>query len=216
MVNVPLLRERGELRGALGPRNLQAAWAPADHVGVMANGYTRSDDHTTDGGERQVGEGFLLEVGGGAFTTLADPKWLQLEVYAGAGVGHVKHEITPAGQMTRRFEADGFRVFLQPSAGFTSDYFDAAVSLRVVSVSYSDVETENYSPEQLMGDRFAGIEDTTWVFLEPAVTVRAGYKWIKLQLQAGKSLELSSPELNYDNGMMSAALTVDLFRAFSP
>ena len=61
-------------------------------------------------------------------------------------------------------------------------------------------------------------EPSTWLKSTPATigrfTLRGGYKWIKLQLQLGKSTQLSSGELKRDSGMFSIALSLDLFRAF--
>jgi hypothetical protein len=81
-------------------------------------------------------------------------------------------------------------------------------------VRYRDVATSGYVGDQLAGDGFEGIEERTWLFVEPCVTVRAGYKWVKLQLQVGKSMKLTSGDLPYDSGMVTLGLNVDVFRAF--
>ena len=216
IVSTPLLRERGELRATVDVRNLQLAYALTRHLGVMANGYHRSDanDPKPDE-EKQVGRGDLVELGVGWFTPLpAVHEWLQLEVYGGLGLGQVRHELTPAGGTTRHFEAQGTRAFLMPTLGVTRTYFDVALSARVVSVRYSDIETRNYTPDQLAGDRVDGLDERTWFFLEPCVTLRVGYKWVKLQVQVGKSFKLNDAELNHDSGMTTIGLNLDLFRAF--
>jgi hypothetical protein len=212
----PLLRERGELRATVDVRNLQLAYAVTDHVGVQANGYHRTDSNDPDpGGEQQDGSGTFGELGVGYFMPLAAVHpWLQLEVYAGFGAGKVEHDLTPDGGSTRHFEAEATRAYLVPTLGVTRTWFDLAVSTRVASVRYADVATESYTAEQLEGDGFAGIEDHTWVFLEPCATVRVGYKWVKLQVQVGKSFKLNSAELAHDSGMTTVGLNVDLFRAF--
>jgi hypothetical protein len=218
IVNTPLLRQRGEVRATVDGRNLQLAVAPTNHIGVMVNGYHRDDtnDPKPDQ-EKQHGQGDFVEVGAGGFTGIARPySWLPLQVegYAGVGVGTVKQDLTPAGGITRHFEAQVTRVFVAPTLGTTTKYYDVAASLRVVAVSYHDVATTGYMGDQLEGDGFAGIEGQTWLFVEPCVTVRVGYKWVKLQLQVGKSVKLNSDDLPHDSGMVTLGLNVDLFRAF--
>jgi hypothetical protein len=84
-----------------------------------------------------------------------------------------------------------------------------------VGVRYTGIETRGYADAaQLEGDGFADLDGHTWVFVEPCLTVRAGYEWVKLQLQIGKSYKLSSAELTHDSGMVTLGVNVDLFRAF--
>src|SRR5262245_17364465 len=60
--NVPLLREAHEVKATLANNNLQAAYAPSDHVGIIANGYWDSYNKAP-----RVGRGWLMEAGAGAF-----------------------------------------------------------------------------------------------------------------------------------------------------
>jgi hypothetical protein len=213
----PLLTQKGELRATADVRNLQVAYAAGAHVGLMANAYFRSESKEQDNGEQQDGSGLLLEAGAGYFTKFPGKfDWLLFEAYGGAGLGHVAHEVTPMGGTTRTFDADGLKLFVLPSIGMTFKYVDLALSGRLTTVRYFGTSSENYNQSQLEGDNFAGIEDTTWVFFEPAITGRIGYKWIKLQVQLGQSLKLNSAELNRDKGMFSIALHLDLFRMFDP
>jgi hypothetical protein len=101
-----------------------------------------------------------------------------------------------------------------PSAGFGGKYFEAAFTTRLVAVKYNDAVATNYTPQDLEGDKLTELEDHTWVFFEPALTARGGYKWVKLQVQFGQSYMLNSAELNRDKGMFSIALYLDLFRSF--
>jgi len=217
MASTPLLRERGEVRATVDARNLQLAVAASSHIGLMANGYHRSEDNDPKPNEeKQHGEGDFIELGVGWFGTLPRlPAWLQAEVYAGAGPGKVSHDLTPAGGSTRHFEAELTRVFVMPTVGYTHRYFDVALSTRLVGVSYRSPQSSGYTDDaQLDGDGFAGIDRRTWYFVEPSVTVRAGYKWIKLQLQVGKSFLLTRADLPHDSGMVTLGLNVDVFRLF--
>jgi hypothetical protein len=218
IVSTPLLRQRGEVRATVDARNLQLAVAATDHVGLLLNGYHRDERNDPDpGDEEQHGRGDFAELGVGGFTGIARPyAWLPLQVegYAGVGVGTVEHDLTPADGPTRHFETQATRFFVQPTLGTTTRFYDVAATLRVVGVRYHDRTTSNYSAEQLDSDGFADLDRQTWLFLEPCVTVRVGYKWVKLQLQVGKSILLSSADLPHDSGMVTLGLNVDLFRAF--
>ena len=220
IVNTPLLHQRGEVRATVDARNLQLAVAPTNHLGVMVNGYHRDEDNQDDKDsdeEAQHGRGDFVELGLGGFTEVSHRyRWLPLvfEAYAGVGVGTVKWDLTPVGGPTRHFETQATRYFLAPTLGTTTKYYDLAASVRVVGVSYHDARTEGYVDDQLAGDGFADLDRRTWVFVEPCLTARAGYKWIKLQLQVGKSYQLSSGDLPHDSGMVTVGLNLDLFRAF--
>jgi hypothetical protein len=214
IAHTPLLREKGELRATADVRNLQVAYALATHVGVMANAYFRSDDRTLDSGERQEGSGWLVEAAAGWFARTRQPRWLQVEVYAGIGNGHVEHEITSPEGDPRSFEAEGIKLFLMPGMGWTSNYVDLGLSTRLVAVRYTGTKAIGYSDEQLEADEFKELDEQTFLFFEPAVTVRAGYKWIKLQLQIGQSIKIAGGDVNRDKGMITLALNLDLFRTF--
>jgi hypothetical protein len=143
------------------------------------------------------------------------PRWLQWEVSAGGGFGSFHHEITPMGGMTRTADDDATKVFIMPTLGVTTTYFDVAGSVRMVGVSYGTVSASaNYTMQQLSDDKFADLSGKMWLFAEPVITLRGGYKWIKLQLDIGKSFKLSSGDLNYNSGMFTIALNVDVWRAF--
>jgi hypothetical protein len=215
IASTPLLRERGELRATVDRRNLQLAYAVADHLGLLANGYHRKEDETTDDGEHRRGRGDFVELGAGYFTPLPRVhEWLQLEVYGGLGAGTVSHDITPAGGTKRHFETTVSRAFLMPTVGVTRKWFDVALSVRVAGAWYTDPVSEDYGPGELEGDGFADLGGRVWWFLEPALTVRAGYKWVKLELQVGRSIKLNTTDLQNDPGMVTLGLNVDLFRAF--
>src|SRR4051794_16378294 len=89
-LNAPLLSPKGELPANLSANNLQAAYAVADGVGVIANGFWQksSGDQKADSG--QDGKGYLLEAGVGHFRSLSD--LLLFETYGGLGIGSVEHD----------------------------------------------------------------------------------------------------------------------------
>ena len=141
------------------------------------------------------------------------PQWVLLDLFAGGGAGHLRWEITPDGGSTRVFDADGVRLFAQADCGVTSPFADLAVAVRVVGVQYLRTGTEQYDAALLASDHFAGLKRKPWLFVEPAVTLRLGYKWVKLQVQYGRSWQVNRPALDHDPGIFSIGIAVSLFGA---
>jgi hypothetical protein len=217
MVNAPLLAQKGEVRATLGSNNLQGAYAVTDGIGVIANGFWRSstdgDSNATSGNE---GEGHMLELGAGHFRSIGD--LLLFETYAGLGQGKVRHdnwETINGARSDYRFSASAWKAFVQPSLGITRDYFDAAISSRFVVLKPYDTKAVNYPEARLRDDDLFGLDDHTFGFVEPAVTVRAGYKWVKLFVQYGFSLKLNQTPLKRDVNFLTAGIHVDFAPRFS-
>jgi hypothetical protein len=90
MPNVPnasMLSKKGELHAGAhisikGDLSLNSAYAISDHLGVMLNGSTISQQKKTKDFRQN-----LLELGAGYFTTFGDNHSRILEVYAGVGNG---------------------------------------------------------------------------------------------------------------------------------
>ena len=206
-VNVPLLAQAGELRATADANNLQAAYAVADGFGVMANGHwerSRTDQANTSG---EDGQGFLAEAGAGHFRTIGD--LLQFEAYGGLGYGSVQHdnwETVNGARNDYHYSIKAWKVFAQPSLGITRDVVDAAVSLRMVGLQPFGVRTTNYPIERLRADELADLDQRTWGFLEPAITLRAGYKWLKAFVQYGYSWKLNDAPLNRNVTFLNVGL----------
>jgi hypothetical protein len=211
-VNVPLLLEKGELRATLNPNNAQVAYAVTDGLGVMANGFHESSSGDQVAASGQDGRGYLLELGAGHYRPLGDGA--VFEAYGGAGYGHVRHdnwETNNAGVRSNyKFSTSAIKGFVQPSIGMTRTYFDVAIAARVVGLRAFAVDTFNYADERLRTDNLLGIDQRTWLFVEPAVTLRAGYKWVKLFFQYGYSFKLNDAELNRDETFATVGIHIDL------
>ncbi|MCZ2100798.1 MAG: hypothetical protein LC107_04585 [Chitinophagales bacterium] len=206
--NVPLLQEEKELKivGSTGG-NLQAAYAVTNHIGLMANGFWtyRSADDTDRPGNKK-GEGSLVELGAGYFDRFND---FVFETYAGAGLGRLDYKDTENG---KNYSSNGTRLFVQPNIGWTSKYIDIAISGRLAGLKYYDFLADGYSQEELDQEFLHKdlVEDNLWVFFEPAITLRGGYKYIKAQIQYGISKKLNSGDLKYDNTYFNVGFVFDL------
>jgi hypothetical protein len=60
-------------------------------------------------------------------------------------------------------------------------------------VKYNDLNTSGYTQSELDTEFLnkSAVEDKTWMFIEPAITARFGYKFIKLQAQLGFASKLN-------------------------
>jgi|GEM_PF-2315111 len=185
-VNVPLSREKGEIcasglggsarrNTASGPAasntaleagsvEFQAAYALSHHWAVMAN--TARFTHGRDVGR-------LWEAGAG-YHARTD-KHLVTEVYAGCGIGRLALNERPVHATTITM----IRGFVQPNIGYASRNFEMALSARICPLWYSGFEKNTGDPE----DPNSGIPASCRVLVEPAFTLRAGFRGAKLQLQ---------------------------------
>ncbi len=201
-VHNPLLQEKGEFKGSIASNNLQAAFAVTDHIGVMANGYYNS--FTSDDKDFH-NKGKALELGVGYFNKM--PGNIVYEVYGGAGRFNVRMDES-AG--TKKFDANATKLFIQPGIGWVNPYVEVGLAPRLSMISYDSPEISGYTTQEQSSYYFETLAARPHLFLEPAITVRGGYKWVKLQLQAGKAFKLSKNELNYDDNIGSVGLVFNI------
>lgn len=198
--NIPLLRERGEVRIVAAKANagmvsgpqylpnailntlvnqtpaheLQMACAVSGRIGIMANAAWFSTS-----GSRTSQRGRILEIAPGYFHPFG--KHGVVEGYAGIGVLKSNHNYGSSQYADARF----IRPFLQPIIGYASRHFDAALSTRLVWLrctgrSLTGEEAIQALPEQIEvgGSR---------TLVEPTIMTRFGTRSLKLQIQFGWS-----------------------------
>ncbi len=201
-VHNSLLQEKGEFKGFIAPNNLQAAYAVTDHFGVMANGYYNS--FTSDDKDFH-NKGKALELGVGYFNKM--PNNIVYEVYGGAGRFNVRMDESAGA---KNFDANATKLFIQPGIGWVNPYVEVGLAPRVSMISYNSPEIRGYTAQEQSSYYFETLATKPHLFLEPAVTVRGGYKWVKLQLQVGRAFKLSKNQLNYDDGIGSIGLVFNV------
>ncbi len=187
--------------------NLQAAASPVNHLGIIA-GYTNYNYHIRENPDPPSGHvnasAHLWEIGVGGYYTAAESRRgfkLVTDVYAGIGTGSLKSDIS----------ANATRYFLQPGIGLKSPYFDAFFNLRFSGIRYNDFNAlgrdEQYLKEKYLinyeGKRF---DDQTYVFVEPAFTIRGGYRFIKCQMQLTLSQALSNVDWNHNEALFTVGI----------
>jgi hypothetical protein len=214
-VNVPLLKEKGEVKINVDQSNAQIAVAVGKRWGVMANGFYRSYEKQ----ENYVHEGTFGELGFGYFKPFRNR--MVFETYTGLGIGTIDKKQTFASDDNTvywaSFSAQGTKAFLQPVIGYGGRFFDVAFSPRFSFVKYTHFKAYGYTEEQLAEDYLDNKRLTKGIYTiaEPAFTVRGGYKFIKLQLQYGLTMNLSQQELRHSPYFTSLGLVIDIAKWYN-
>ncbi len=209
-VNVPLLKEKGEVKLNVTQKDLQAAVAVSDKIGIMVNGfydnYNGSNNYQHGGGMGEVGVGHLLN----------SESHLVMETYVGAGLGKVykqqQYTNSANDNYMASFNVNATKAFIQSNLGYRSKYFDVALTPKFSFVKYSNFSQSNYSDEQLKENYLDNnrLTDPLFVFAEPAITVRGGYKFIKLQAQYGVTLNVGGQMIKHSPDFGSIGLVIDI------
>jgi len=205
--NVPLISEKGEtnlsLSGNGNQVEFQGAYGIAKNIALKANGglFIPSDLDNGNGGS-----GKFIEFGGGYFKPITE-KWI-FETYGIIGIGsfenHLPSAKTVSPQTNGNISANILRVGIQPNFGYKSKYFSAAVSSRIVNLSYSNIngdlifENEN-QPNYLK-------TNSSNFLVEPALTIKGGGEKLKLQIQYGYSLNLTNSNFRQDKSFLTLGL----------
>lgn len=205
--NVPLLSEKGETNLTVAGNDnrveFQGAYAVTNNFALKADGglFIPSDLDNGDGGS-----GKFFEFGGGYLKPITE-NWI-FESYGILGFGSVENHLPSTKDnnpgTNGDLSANILRIGIQPNLGYKSEYFSVAISSRFVNLSYNNIE----------GDLIYGgksqtqyLEDNSSSFLiEPAITVRGGFKKIKLQLQHGYSYNFTNSAFKQDVAFFTVGL----------
>lgn len=207
--NVPMFKEKNEARisaaysivsdgtgeNPIEGFEIQSAFAAGKHFAIMVNGFkahSTEDVESYSAGYRHQKVN-LIEFGAGYFKPFHKNK-LVVEAYGGLGVGQFKNryidEYDPS--YTTNSSVNFKRIFVQPSIGYSSDYFGVAFSMRLALLKYDQ------KPEIDLG--------TSYFLVEPCFTIRAGWKGLKFQSQIQLSNNVTDPgfpqhRLNFNTGI---------------
>ena len=218
--NVPLFKEKNELRlsGTYGEGDetrcleIQTAYSVTDNIGFMADFMSASGG---DISSNNYGKGNYFEGAIGYYRPTG--KFGVIEIYTGVGSSNQHHEYTSAYYKDYHGSSDlsFIKLFVQPSFGLTFNALDIALSTRVGSLSYYNINNK------ISGD-FNGYNDLNTVanknhfILEPAATLRAGWKNVKVQVQAVYAGIVNSPELDFgEEWHLTIGLNIALAKRYS-
>lgn len=167
------------------------AYSPYYHWALMANGNTFSfvqDSNYTIRQKHTYGE-----IGTGYYTRLN--KYWRFEALVGYGGGS-------SGLTNERGHYR--RAFFQPSVGVSGPFFDGALTTRLAWVNQFSQEVGGLRSDVNLSS----------VFLEPYVTLRAGWEQIKFQFQTGFSFDLGNAGFSTRSYTAALGVHVTLFKDF--
>lgn len=202
MVNSPMLSNQGEFQAtiATGTSNfdVQTAFAITDNIGIMANGsYGNETSDSTDDYHKHL----FFEGGIGYYDKIGDKG--RYEIYGGFGTGSAEGYYQNAIFDSQITDARFNRFFVQPGIGISTGIFDGSFSPRFVMVQM-DPEGANFK------------EGRYNVFLEPVITSKVGFKYVKFVFQVGVSVPFGEENLNFDYQpfIMNVGLHLNLGRKY--
>lgn len=214
-VNAPLLKEKGEVHVALTQNDLQAAVGLGNNFGIMANGFYRN--YKTNSNYEH--SGLLGEVGIGYFKSLENNFVFETFVGGGAGRVYKQQEFTGANDVRYigKFDANAVKGFIQPDFGYKSRFFDAVISSRFSFVKYTSFSPENYPTQELQNDYLDNnnLTGPVFMFAEPALTLRGGYKYVKLQVQLGLTVNVTGSNIKHDDNFSSLGIIFNVGRWYN-
>lgn len=191
-VHVPMLSQSGDFSANIGTgssyTNLQAAYSPTTNLGVMMNlSFGGSADENTSN-ENKFGFG---EIGIGYYNPLS--KAFLFDFYGGYGVGLSE---TYENSLNVPTTVNGMysRLFLQPSITLSAkDVLDLNFAIRPTLIfmkTNSNVQVSNVG-----------------LFVEPALTLKYGWKHFKIINQVGLSLPLNAVNFGFNPFILNVGIS---------
>ena len=195
VINTPLLSNKGEIQAGIhtgvSGTDPQFAYAITDNIGIMLNGSfaNRTSDSTDDFHKHQ-----FVELGTGYYTKIGETG--RFETFGGFGYGKLQAKFNN-NLWNASSDVNSSRLFIQPSIGATTDIFDGSFSSRFVMVNMHQASNKS-----------------TGFFLEPVLTGKIGYKYVKAVFQLGLSIPLNSANIdfNYQPFLFSIGLQGYIFK----
>jgi hypothetical protein len=211
--NVPLLREKNEGRVSLtygegdesSSVDFQGSYAINDKIGVMAN-FMSANGGSDSGQDPNWAKGTYVDAAVGYYKPLGSVG--VFEIYGGYGASSQHHQYYSNGTADLRFR----KVFVQPSIGLTGNWYEMAFSLPLSRVSFNEINDYTTGGEQ------QGLDKLTYAgpscILEPAFTIRGGWKYVKLQFQYVHVLSLTNQDLPFERDKVSLGVYFSIVRRY--
>jgi hypothetical protein len=197
--NVPLMSQGDELQVGLNVGTngygAQIAYSPYYHWAIATTGNTFSIKGGNGYTNFETSYRHLYgEAATGYYTRLS--KHARLEVLGGYG----------AGQTGQPDDNNSLyrRIFVQPSIGISSAFFDAGFTPRLSFVNH-------------YRDFIAGVTtkpNEPGTFLEPTITLRAGMEEFKFQMQGGLAFPMAKTNFSYRKSFISFGFHLTFIKDF--
>jgi len=184
MVNTPVFSNKGEFQAtvATGTSNFDAqlGYAITDNIAVIANGsYADQTNDTTDEFHKHL----IIEGGLGYYRQISSSA--RIEVFGGYGFGEIQTLEDNGAFGLDKVDVNFNRYFIQPGIGAATDFFDGSFATRLAMV-------------QMKPGKAQSLNESWNLFIEPVITAKVGYKYVKAVIQIGYSFP-TNDNLDYDN-----------------
>ncbi|OOG76819.1 hypothetical protein [Algoriphagus sp. A40] len=201
--NVPLLQEKGEFSGQVSYSSsdgawvangvgLQGAYAISDRVGVISSFYSLKGAENED--DEWEGKGSYFELGVGLFGGNPDKK-ISYEGYAGVGTASIKNTSLINNGST--LHLNYIKPFIQSSIGFTTKYFDLALTPRISYLNITSGDDLQLVLDGMPINSGEFLDEINHkVMFEPGILIRGGFPQAKLEIQYNIST-LKEPSEDY-------------------
>ncbi|MEW6468945.1 MAG: hypothetical protein AB1458_08480 [Bacteroidota bacterium] len=182
---------------------LQAAYSHRSNIGIAFNHmmvdrswkqYSNSNGNVTD--LEGSGRGFATDLGAGYYMTLERFGWLgkagkyiQVEAYSGLGYSGQSHFYRDSAY-SGSADLKALIFYVQPAIGVNLPWLTVSLSLRQNNFYFHRIRTSY--PDNYPGSNYARVETDVvdylqrhpfQAFIEPAFTIKMGWKHIKLSFQ---------------------------------
>ncbi len=212
--NVPMFKEKNELRASISngeaehikTLDFQGAYSITNHIALMGSYMeARGGNYSAGNG----GKGTYSDLALGYYRTVGENG--VLEAFAGYGISHQQHRYNSKSPHVHNVSSMSYmKYFIQPSIGITTKYIDLAFSPRFSQVSFYNFSTnlESSHDEYPYLDTLS--RNRTSYLFEPAITIRGGWQYIKLQLQISDAKILSGRNLPFEKSIASIGFSFSL------
>lgn len=203
-IHTPLFKQKGEIHGQVGTGtcgyDFQGAYAVTDNIGVMLNASiaNRTSDSTNNYHKHA-----FVEMAGGYYYPIDQNA--TVEIYGGYGIGAVDayYENSLLVSSARAYH---HRVFIQPAIGVSTKIFDASFTPRIVLLNVTMVDPDLASSNTR----------SFYPYVEPCLTTRVGYKYVKYFFQIGLSINITNDYRNFSHQplILNTGVQLSLFRDY--
>jgi len=207
--NVPLFREKNEFRGTIAAgggeeistAEVQVAYSVTKNLAIMTNFMSGKGGEVED---NNWAKGKYLDGAVGYFKPFNE--FGSFEIYAGFGACNQHHQYGTKDYSDGTADLSFVKYFLQPSLGLTFRAFDIAISTRFSQLSFYKVDNQITMDniELYYVDTIA--QNKKSYLFEPALTIRGGWKNVKVQLQFSASKNLTQPNLRFEKSNISIGI----------
>ena len=216
-VSAPLLTSKGDVHGSFSHISdddgvncsyLELAYSPVKHLGLSA-GYN-SFNHVVGSPDYSSGnvsaQGHMTDVAAGYYYAMGHKIKLVGDIYGGYSGGRISSDVT----------MNIHRWYLMPGIGVTSKCVELAYNFRLSGVSFSNFDANGYDDYYLASQNLINngrrIDQGSYLFGDQSLTLRGGYKWVKIQFQSVATNAISGVPWNYKKTSFNIGLSCTIHK----